>query len=95
MILKPRCRRLRLPVDQPQFGLLYDNLLDNLDITDPIMKGIYDLNVLNVRDSVPDIAETFHIIPKALIVVMLDGFHGFSGGWILVRALEVPDEHYT
>jgi hypothetical protein len=36
------------------------------------MKGINDLNILDVRDSIPGVAEIFHIIPEALIMLLLD-----------------------
>jgi hypothetical protein len=37
-------------------------------------EGINDLDVLDVQDSVPGIAETFHVVLKALIMVLLDSF---------------------
>jgi hypothetical protein len=76
-------------------GLLHGYLLHSLDVADPITKGIDDLNVLDVWDSVPSIAKTFHAILEAFIVLLLDGLQGLSSGWTLVRALKVPDEHGT
>jgi hypothetical protein len=38
------------------------------------MKGIDDLDVLDVRDSVPGIAEMFHVVPEAFIMFLPDGF---------------------
>jgi hypothetical protein len=42
--------------------LLHGNLLDSLDVADFIMEGVDDLDVLDIRDSIPSIAETFHIV---------------------------------
>jgi hypothetical protein len=56
-----------------RFRLLHGDLFNSLDITHPVMKGIDDLNVLDVRNSVPAIVETFHIVPEALIILLLDG----------------------
>jgi hypothetical protein len=76
-------------------GLLHGDLLHGLDVTDYISKGINDLNVLDVRDSVPDITEMFHVVLKALIILLSDGLVSLSSRWTLVRSLEVPDEHST
>jgi hypothetical protein len=54
------------------------------------MEGIDDLNILDIRDSIPDIAEMFHIVLKALIMLLLDGLESLSSRWTLVRALKVP-----
>jgi hypothetical protein len=62
---------------------------------DPVAKGIDDLNVLDVRDNVPDIAEMFHVVPENLIFLLPDGLHGLCCRWALIRALEVPNEHGT
>jgi hypothetical protein len=56
--------------------LFHGDLLYSLDIADPVMKGIDDLNVLDVWDSVSGIAETFHIVPEALIMLLPDGLQG-------------------
>jgi hypothetical protein len=57
------------------------------------MEGIDDLNVLDVQDDIPSVAEIFHIVPKALIMLLLDGLQSLSSRWTLVCTLEVPDEH--
>jgi hypothetical protein len=59
------------------------------------MEGIDDLNVLDVRDSVPGITKMFHIIPKVFIMLLLDSLQGLRCGRTLVCALEVLDEHGT
>jgi hypothetical protein len=78
-----------------RLGLFYEDLLHNLDITDSIIEGVDDLDVLDIRDSVPSIAETFHVVLKALIMLLPDGFKSLNSRWTLVRALEVLDEHGT
>jgi hypothetical protein len=55
----------------PRF--LHGYLLHSLDITDPVTEGTDDLIVLDVQDSIPSIAETFHVVLKALIRLLLDG----------------------
>jgi hypothetical protein len=40
------------------------------------MKGIDDLNILDVRDSVLGIAKMFYVVPGALIMLPLDGLQG-------------------
>jgi hypothetical protein len=47
------------------------------------------------KDSILGIAETFHVISEAFIMLLLDGLQGFSCGWMLVCALEVANEHGT
>jgi hypothetical protein len=37
------------------------------------MEGVDDLDVLDVRDNVPGIAEMFHVVSDALIMLLLDG----------------------
>jgi hypothetical protein len=59
------------------------------------VKGIDDLDVLDVRDIISGIAETFHIVPKALVMLLLDGLQGFSCRWTLICSLQVLDEHGT
>jgi hypothetical protein len=39
--------------------------------------------------------KTFHIVLKALIMLLFDGLKGFCSRWTVVRALKVPDEHGT
>jgi hypothetical protein len=58
--------------------LLHGDLLNSLDIIDPIMEDIDDLNVRDVWDSVPGIAETFHVTLKAFIMLLLDSLQGLS-----------------
>jgi hypothetical protein len=55
------------------FGLLHGDLLNNFDIANPIMKSIDDLDVLDVRDSIPCVAEMFHVVSEAFIMLLLDG----------------------
>jgi hypothetical protein len=45
----------------------------SLDITDPVVKSIDDLDVLDVRDIVPNIAETFHVVLETFIMPLPDG----------------------
>jgi hypothetical protein len=59
------------------------------------MEGIDDLNVLNVRRIIPGIAEIFYIVPETFIMLLTDYLQGLCCRWMLVRALEVPDEHGT
>jgi hypothetical protein len=59
------------------FWLLHGYLLYSLDIADPVMEGVDDLDVLDVRDSVPGIAEIFHVVPEAFIMLLLDGIQSF------------------
>jgi hypothetical protein len=42
------------------------------------MKGVDDFDVLDVQDSVPGIAEMFHVLPEALIRLLLNSLYGFS-----------------
>jgi hypothetical protein len=57
-----------------RLGLLHGNLIHGLDVTDSIMEGVDDLDVLDVRDSIPGIAKMFHVVLEALIMLLLDGF---------------------
>jgi hypothetical protein len=66
-------------------GLLHGDLLHGLD----------DLDVLKVRDNVPGVAEMFHIVLEALIMLLSDGLESISSRWTLICVLEVPDEHDT
>jgi hypothetical protein len=52
------------------FVLFHGDLLHSLDVTDPIVKGIDDLDVLHVRDSVSGIVEMFHVIPQSFIMLL-------------------------
>jgi hypothetical protein len=42
------------------------------------MKGIDDLDVLNVWDSVPGIAEIFYVILETFIMLLFDSLQNFS-----------------
>jgi hypothetical protein len=77
------------------FGLIHGYLFHSLDIADAITEYVHYLDVLDVRDDLPGIAETFDIIVETLIMLLLDGLEGLSSRWTLIRALEVPDEHGT
>jgi hypothetical protein len=48
----------------------------SLHIADAIMEDIDDLDVLDVWDSVPGIAEMFHIIWETFIMLLPDGLQG-------------------
>jgi hypothetical protein len=76
-----------------RLGFLHGDLLHDLDVTDSITEGVDDLDVLDVRDSIPGIAKIFHVVPEALIILLSDGLESLRSRWTLVRALEVPDEH--
>jgi hypothetical protein len=76
-----------------RLGLLYGDLLHSLDITDPITKGIDDLDVLDVRDSISGIAETFHVVLETFIMFLSDGLQGLCCRQTPVCPLKVPDEH--
>jgi hypothetical protein len=76
-------------------GFLHCDLLHGLDVADSVVEGVDDLDVLNVRDSVPSVVEIFHIVPKAFNMLLHVGLEGLSSRWTLIRALEVPDENGT
>jgi hypothetical protein len=59
------------------------------------MENIDDLNVLDVWDGIPNIAETFHIVSEALVMLLLDSLQSLSSRWTLVCTLKVPDKHGT
>jgi hypothetical protein len=59
------------------------------------MKDINNLDVLDVRDAISDIAEMLDIIMETLILLLRDGLEGLGGRWMLIGALEVPDKHGT
>jgi hypothetical protein len=59
------------------------------------VEGVDDLDDLDVRDSILDIAEMFHVVPKALIMLLSNGLESLSSRWTLVYALEVLDKHGT
>jgi hypothetical protein len=74
------------------FGLLHDDLLHILDVTDSVMKGVDDLDVLDIRDSIPDIVKIFYVDPEALIMLLPNCLQSLSSRWMLVRALEVTND---
>jgi hypothetical protein len=78
-----------------RLGFLHCDRLHGLDVAYSVMEGVDDLNVLNVQDSVPTIAETFHVVLEAFIMLLPDDLEGLSSRWTLVHVLEVPDEHGT
>jgi hypothetical protein len=57
------------------------------------MEGIDDVDVLDIRDSIPGIVEIFHIVPETFIMLLPDSLQGVCYRRMLVCALEVPDEH--
>jgi hypothetical protein len=59
------------------------------------MEGIDNLDVLDIRDSVPGIAEMFHVVLETLIMLLPIGLQGLCSRWTLISALEVPNEHGT
>jgi hypothetical protein len=75
--------------------LLHGDLINSLDVTHPIAKGIDDLDVLDIRDSIPGIAKRFHVVLQSFIMLLLDGLQGLSSRWMLICTLEVPDEYGT
>jgi hypothetical protein len=78
-----------------RLGLLHSYLLHSLDVTDPVVKGIDDLNVLDVRDSVLGITEKFYVVSETLIMLLPDGLQCLYCRLMLIRALQVPNEHGT
>jgi hypothetical protein len=76
-----------------RLAFFHDDLLHGLDVTDSVAEDIDDLDVLNVRDSVPDIVVMFHIVSEALIILLHDGLESLSNRWMLVRTMEVLNEH--
>jgi hypothetical protein len=76
-------------------AFFHDDLLHGLDVTNSITEDIDGLDVLDVRDSIPDIAEIFHVVLEAFIMLLFDGLQGFCCRWMLVCGLKVADEHGT
>jgi hypothetical protein len=70
-----------------RFGLLHGYLFHRFNIVDTITEGVNDLDVLDVRDAISDIAETLDIIAKTLIMLLLDGLEGLGSRRMLVGAL--------
>jgi hypothetical protein len=59
------------------------------------VEGVDYLDVLDVRDSIPNIAEMFHVVLEAFIMLLPNGLESLNSRWMLIRALEVLDEHGT
>jgi hypothetical protein len=76
-------------------GPLHGDLLHSLDFVDSVAEGIDDLDVLDIRDNIPSVAKMFHVVPEALIMLLLDGLQSLSSRWTFVCVLEVPDKHGT
>jgi hypothetical protein len=55
--------------------LIHGVLLHSLDVADSITEGINDLDVLDIWDSVPSVAEMFNVVTEAFIILLLDGTH--------------------
>jgi hypothetical protein len=72
-------------------GFFY--LLHIIDVTDSVVEDVDDLDVLDIRDSVPSIAKIFHVVSEALVMLLPDSLESLSSRWMLMRALEVFDEH--
>jgi hypothetical protein len=77
------------------FELLHGYLFHSFNIADAITEGVNNLNVLDVRDTVSDIAETLDIIMKTLIMLLLDGLEGLGSKRMLIGVVKVPNEHDT
>jgi hypothetical protein len=58
--------------------LLHGNLLNSLNIADPITEGIDDFDVLDVWDNVPGVVEMFHVVLEAFIMLLLDNLQGLN-----------------
>jgi hypothetical protein len=43
-------------------GLLHGDLLHSLDVANSVMEGGDDLDVLDIRDGIPHVAEIFHVV---------------------------------
>jgi hypothetical protein len=53
--------------------LVHGDLLDNLNSADHITEGVDDFDVLDVRDSVPGVAEMFYVLLNTFIWLLPDG----------------------
>jgi hypothetical protein len=78
-----------------RFRLFRGDLLHGLDITDSIVEGIDDLYILDVRVSIPGVAEIFHVVPDAFIKLMFNGLQSFYCRQTLICALKFADEYGT
>jgi hypothetical protein len=54
------------------FWLLHGDLLDSLDVSDHVIEGIDDFDVLDVWYSILGVAEMFHVVLDAFIMLLLD-----------------------
>jgi hypothetical protein len=59
------------------------------------VEGVDYLDVLDVRDSISNIAEMFHVVLEAFIMLLPNGLESLNSRWMLICALEVLDEHGT
>jgi hypothetical protein len=76
-------------------GLLHGDLLNSIDVTDSVAEGVDDLDVLDISDIIPGIAEIFYVVSKALIMLLPDGLESLSSRWTFICVLKVSDEHGT
>jgi hypothetical protein len=53
------------------------------------------ISILDIRDGVPSVAETFYVVPEALIMLLLYGLQSLGSRWMLIHALKVLDKHGT
>jgi hypothetical protein len=75
-----------------RFGLLHGDLLHRLEICDAVAEGVDVIDVLDVRDGIPGVAETLDEVAETFIRLLLDGFQRLHSGWPLVCPLEVSNE---
>jgi hypothetical protein len=57
------------------------------------VEGIDDLDVLDVRDSVPSVAEIFHVVLETFIMLLPEDLQGLCYRRTLICALKVFNEH--
>jgi hypothetical protein len=62
-------------------GLLHGDLLHSLDVVDSVAEGVDDLDVLDIRDNIPGVAETS---PPTTFMIDLDELLEIVGPVILV-----------
>jgi hypothetical protein len=64
------------------FMAIYSTVLMSLTPSRKVLmivaEGVDDLDVLNVRDNVPSVAETFHVVSKALIMLLPDALESLN-----------------
>jgi hypothetical protein len=77
------------------FGFLHGYLFHSFNITDAIMEGVNDLDVLNVWNVISSIAETLDIITETLIMLLLYGLEGLGNRRALIGVLKVLNEYGT